>query len=111
LPLRLIGLPHGDIKTGDTLMDIAGLYEAGVADMREAAASPLLSYHGPEPATGSETEMSFASLQKVHAVFTSIFFWAFCASALFGKVTVRTPLEKSAAILSWSTPSGRLKDR
>ena len=35
-----------------------------------------------------------------HAALTAIFFSAFCASALFGNVTFRTPFLKVASILS-----------
>jgi hypothetical protein len=45
------------------------------------------------------------------AVLTSIFFSAFCASWLFGSVTVSTPLLKAASILLVSTPSGTRKLR
>ena len=44
------------------------------------------------------------------AALTSIFF-CFAASAVFGSVTVSTPLASSAVILSASTPSGRENER
>src|SRR5208282_4420783 len=40
------------------------------------------------------------------AALTAIFFSAFCASVLFGSVTVSTPFLKLASILPVSTPSG-----
>lgn len=53
-----------------------------------------------------------AALRKqLYAPFTSIFFCCFCASCVFGSVSVRTPFENSAAILSRSMPSGRAKLR
>jgi hypothetical protein len=42
---------------------------------------------------------------------TSIFFAAFCDSAVFGSVTVSSPCLKLASILSVSTPSGTWKAR
>lgn len=45
------------------------------------------------------------------AAFTSIFFGSAFALAVFGKVTVSTPLANSAAILSGSTSSGSAKLR
>ena len=44
--------------------------------------------------------------ERQTADLTSIFFFCSTALAVFGIVTVSTPLEKSAAILSRSTPSG-----
>ena len=44
--------------------------------------------------------------ERYAADLTSIFFFCSTALAVFGIVTVRTPLEKSAAILPRSTPSG-----
>ena len=46
-----------------------------------------------------------------HSPLTSIFLTSFWASADFGKVTVRTPFLKVAAILSVSTVSGTLRAR
>ena len=46
-----------------------------------------------------------------HSPLTSIFLTSFWASAVFGKVTVRTPFLKVAAILSVSTASGTLRAR
>lgn len=43
------------------------------------------------------------------AALTSIFFAPFCASAVFGTVTLRTPFLNDASILSASIPSGRPK--
>ena len=43
------------------------------------------------------------------AALTSIFFAGFCASAVFGNITFRTPFLKAASILSASTLSGRVK--
>jgi len=43
------------------------------------------------------------------AALTSIFLAGFCASAVFGSITLRTPFLKEASILSASTPSGRPK--
>jgi hypothetical protein len=48
---------------------------------------------------------------RYQAAFTVIFFAGFCASALFGIVTVRTPFLKLASILSASTPSGTWNER
>src|SRR6266404_3505393 len=45
------------------------------------------------------------------AALISIFLVGFCAFAVFGKVTVRTFLDRSAAILSRSTPCGSAKAR
>ena len=47
-----------------------------------------------------------ASGDRIHTALTVIFFSAFCASALLGKVTMRTPFLKFASILSVSTPAG-----
>jgi hypothetical protein len=47
-----------------------------------------------------------AVAQDRQPVFTVIFFSAFCASAVFGNVTISTPLLKLASTLSRSTPSG-----
>jgi hypothetical protein len=41
----------------------------------------------------------------------SICFCFFCASGVFGRVTVNTPFLNIASIFSPSTPSGTLKDR
>jgi hypothetical protein len=46
-----------------------------------------------------------------HAVLMAIFFSLFCASGLFGSVTVSTPFLKCASILSASTPSGTPNER
>src|ERR1700730_7001544 len=48
---------------------------------------------------------------RPHAVLMAIFFSLFCASGLFGSVTVSTPFLKCASILSASTPSGTPKER
>ena len=55
------------------------------------------------------TSLSFEG--RSQAAFTVIFFAAFCASTLFGIVTVRTPFLKLASILSASTPSGTWNER
>ena len=68
------------------------------AATRAAAASGA----GPPPAKPQRVQA---------AAFTSIFFCGFCAAAVFGKVIVSTPFERSAAILSRSTPSGNTKAR
>src|SRR5271166_510061 len=47
----------------------------------------------------------------VYSPFTSIFLTDFCASAVFGSTTVRTPFLKLAPILSTSTVSGTLSAR
>lgn len=41
----------------------------------------------------------------------AIFFSCFTASAVFGRLILRTPLSKFASILFSSTPSGRRNDR
>ena len=46
-----------------------------------------------------------------HALLMAIFFSLFCASGLFGSVTVSTPFLKCASILSASTPSGTPNER
>jgi hypothetical protein len=48
---------------------------------------------------------------RPHAVLMAIFFSLFCASGLFGSVTVSTPFLKCASILSASTPSGTPNER
>jgi hypothetical protein len=59
---------------------------------------------------GATTAMA-AAAPAYQPAFTSIFFCCFCASAVFGKVSVSTPLAKSALILSRSMPSGSEKLR
>jgi hypothetical protein len=46
-----------------------------------------------------------------HALLMAIFCSLFCASGLFGSVTVSTPFLKCASILSASTPSGTPNER
>jgi hypothetical protein len=46
-----------------------------------------------------------------YVALTLIFFAGFCASAVFGSVTLRIPFSNVASILSISTPSGRSKYR
>lgn len=55
---------------------------------------------------------SASALAKCGQAFLmAIFFSLFCASGVFGKVTVSTPFLKPASILSASTPSGTLNER
>jgi hypothetical protein len=70
------------------------------------------------PADSSATRRKDRSAVKeprqralAQASLTSIFFAAFSASAVFGRVTVRTPFFKLASILSVSMPSGSRKQR
>jgi tripartite-type tricarboxylate transporter receptor subunit TctC len=61
---------------------------------------------GSLPHMAAELFAQRAEIKLVH-----VFFSAFCASAVFGSVTVRTPFLKLASTLSSSTPSGTGKVR
>jgi hypothetical protein len=71
---------------------------------------------GPVPSVPGGLVFTFSAIgdtlncewaaQDRQPVFTVIFFSAFCASAVFGNVTISTPLLKLASTLSRSTPSG-----
>jgi len=65
-----------------------------------------------ETASGSiksEIAPATGDAQHRHASLMSIFFAAFCASAVFGRVTIKTPFFRLASILSVSMPSGSRK--
>jgi len=59
--------------------------------------------HGLDPVVGA---FSTSPLASPYAALTEIFFCGCIASAVFGRVTVNTPLLKVASILSASMPSG-----
>ena len=68
-----------------------------------ASTKKCLRKNGRDPrSTGSRIKSNL----RTYAAFIVIFFSAFCASVLLGKVTVRTPFLKLMSILSVSTPPG-----
>jgi hypothetical protein len=62
------------------------------------------------PALVSRCEVNH-HLMEIQAFLIAIFFSLFCASVVFGSVTVSTPFLKFASILSASTPSGTPNER
>jgi hypothetical protein len=116
---RLAGA-EAEVKEGEMCGERHGGGKRGLHHARVGLAAPGKDqnrFHRPPsrflgwPQAARGLPESPAALPADHPALTSIFFWRFCASAVFGSVSVSTPLEKSAPIFSRSTPSGSEKLR